>query len=84
MTIENKVLLYTAVLWPILSYGCPVWGYAAKTARGPLETDLVILNQAQVTGMTPEMVHRSPNLPTTSMVGLQRYLARTHGTNPLP
>ncbi|GFX47923.1 hypothetical protein TNCV_4793021 [Trichonephila clavipes] len=27
----NKVLLYTAVLRPILSYGCPVWGYAAKT-----------------------------------------------------
>ncbi|GFX52836.1 general transcription factor II-I repeat domain-containing protein 2A [Trichonephila clavipes] len=27
---DNKVLLYTAVLRPILSYGCPVWGYAAK------------------------------------------------------
>ncbi|GFX35142.1 putative RNA-directed DNA polymerase from transposon X-element [Trichonephila clavipes] len=25
------MLLYTAVLRPILSYGCPVWGYAAKT-----------------------------------------------------
>ncbi|GFW22284.1 putative RNA-directed DNA polymerase from transposon X-element [Trichonephila clavipes] len=25
------VLLYTAVLRRILSYGCPVWGYAAKT-----------------------------------------------------
>ncbi|GFV73339.1 hypothetical protein TNCV_2898401 [Trichonephila clavipes] len=31
MTIENKVLLYTAVLRPILSYGSPVWGHAAKS-----------------------------------------------------
>ncbi|GFX52242.1 hypothetical protein TNCV_4800991 [Trichonephila clavipes] len=31
MTISNKVLLYTAVLWPILSYASPVWGYAADS-----------------------------------------------------
>ncbi|GFW03458.1 probable RNA-directed DNA polymerase from transposon BS [Trichonephila clavipes] len=31
MDMYNKVLLYTAVLRPIISYGCPVWGYAAKT-----------------------------------------------------
>ncbi|GFU07030.1 probable RNA-directed DNA polymerase from transposon BS [Trichonephila clavipes] len=31
MDMYNKMLLYTAVLRPIISYGCPVWGYAAKT-----------------------------------------------------
>ncbi|GFW91375.1 RNA-directed DNA polymerase from mobile element jockey [Trichonephila clavipes] len=31
MDMYNKVLLYTAVLRPIISYGCPVWGYAAKS-----------------------------------------------------
>ncbi|GFV14673.1 uncharacterized protein TNCV_2586461 [Trichonephila clavipes] len=31
MSLENKVLLYTAVLRPILSYASPVWGYAAKS-----------------------------------------------------
>ncbi|GFT33296.1 hypothetical protein TNCV_4767741 [Trichonephila clavipes] len=32
MTLNNKVLLYTAVLRlrPILIYACPVWGYAAN------------------------------------------------------
>ncbi|GFS85352.1 hypothetical protein TNCV_75791 [Trichonephila clavipes] len=34
----NKVLLFTAVLRPIISYGCPVWGYAAKTNVKILET----------------------------------------------
>ncbi|GFX27069.1 hypothetical protein TNCV_439751 [Trichonephila clavipes] len=38
MTIENKVLLYTAVLRPILSYGCPVWEYAAKTNLEPVHS----------------------------------------------
>ncbi|GFX19381.1 hypothetical protein TNCV_3015201 [Trichonephila clavipes] len=37
MTMENKVLLYTAVLRPILSYGSPVWGYAAKSNSKTLE-----------------------------------------------
>ncbi|GFX24179.1 RNA-directed DNA polymerase from mobile element jockey [Trichonephila clavipes] len=37
MTRDNKVLLYTAVLRPILSYGCPVWGYAAKSNLKILE-----------------------------------------------
>ncbi|GFW59150.1 RNA-directed DNA polymerase from mobile element jockey [Trichonephila clavipes] len=31
LDLNCKVLLYTAVLRSILSYGCPVWGYAAKT-----------------------------------------------------
>ncbi|GFT28704.1 probable RNA-directed DNA polymerase from transposon X-element [Trichonephila clavipes] len=31
LSIENKVLLYTAVMRPILAYASPVWGYAAKT-----------------------------------------------------
>ncbi|GFX97622.1 RNA-directed DNA polymerase from mobile element jockey [Trichonephila clavipes] len=35
---NNKVLLYTAVMRPILSYGCPVWGYAAKTNINILDT----------------------------------------------
>ncbi|GFT27594.1 RNA-directed DNA polymerase from mobile element jockey [Trichonephila clavipes] len=37
MTMENKVLLYTAVLRPILSYGSPLWGYAAKSNLKTLE-----------------------------------------------
>ncbi|GFS97388.1 RNA-directed DNA polymerase from mobile element jockey [Trichonephila clavipes] len=37
MTRDNEVLLYTAVLRPILSYGCPVWGYAAKSNLKTLE-----------------------------------------------
>ncbi|GFY35890.1 hypothetical protein TNCV_4842632 [Trichonephila clavipes] len=38
MDMYNKVLLYTAVLRPNISYGCPVWGYAAKTNVKILET----------------------------------------------
>ncbi|GFV82137.1 hypothetical protein TNCV_2790351 [Trichonephila clavipes] len=38
MDMYNKVLLYTAVLRPIISYGCPVWGYAAKTNINILES----------------------------------------------
>ncbi|GFW47316.1 RNA-directed DNA polymerase from mobile element jockey [Trichonephila clavipes] len=38
MDMYNKVLLYTAVLQPILSYGSPVWGYAAKSNVKILET----------------------------------------------
>ncbi|GFW84608.1 hypothetical protein TNCV_3107431 [Trichonephila clavipes] len=49
MTIENKVLLYTAVLRPILSYGCPVWGYAAKTT-----TSLHIPTSNQVVPFPPK------------------------------
>ncbi|GFW94198.1 integrase catalytic domain-containing protein [Trichonephila clavipes] len=29
LNVYNKILLYTAVLRPILTYGSPVWGYAA-------------------------------------------------------
>ncbi|GFW43760.1 probable RNA-directed DNA polymerase from transposon X-element [Trichonephila clavipes] len=35
---DNKVLLFTAVMRPILAYGCPVWGYAAKTNINILDT----------------------------------------------
>ncbi|GFW67011.1 hypothetical protein TNCV_4688961 [Trichonephila clavipes] len=35
---DNKVLLFTAVMRPILAYGCPVWGYAAKTNIYILDT----------------------------------------------
>ncbi|GFU79601.1 hypothetical protein TNCV_1890931 [Trichonephila clavipes] len=38
LSIENKVLLYTAVMRPILAYACPVWGYAAKTNINILDT----------------------------------------------
>ncbi|GFT80136.1 RNA-directed DNA polymerase from mobile element jockey [Trichonephila clavipes] len=31
MTLSNKILLYAAVLRPILSYASPVWGYAANS-----------------------------------------------------
>ncbi|GFW86268.1 RNA-directed DNA polymerase from mobile element jockey [Trichonephila clavipes] len=31
LNMYNKLLLYTAVLHPILTYGSPVWGYAADT-----------------------------------------------------
>ncbi|GFU32006.1 RNA-directed DNA polymerase from mobile element jockey [Trichonephila clavipes] len=35
---DNKVLLFSAVMRPILAYGCPVWGYAAKTNINILDT----------------------------------------------
>ncbi|GFU96231.1 RNA-directed DNA polymerase from mobile element jockey [Trichonephila clavipes] len=35
---DNKVLLFTAIMRPILAYGCPVWGYAAKTNINILDT----------------------------------------------
>ncbi|GFT18628.1 probable RNA-directed DNA polymerase from transposon X-element [Trichonephila clavipes] len=38
LSIENKVLLYTAVMRPILAYACPVWGYATKTNINILDT----------------------------------------------
>ncbi|GFW17866.1 hypothetical protein TNCV_1134661 [Trichonephila clavipes] len=33
----NKILLYTAVLRPIITYGSPVWGYAADANLKILE-----------------------------------------------
>ncbi|GFV13955.1 uncharacterized protein TNCV_524321 [Trichonephila clavipes] len=38
LSIENKVLFYTAVMRPILAYASPVWGYAAKTNINILDT----------------------------------------------
>ncbi|GFU21102.1 RNA-directed DNA polymerase from mobile element jockey [Trichonephila clavipes] len=38
LSIENKVLLYTVVMRPILAYASPVWGYAAKTNFNILDT----------------------------------------------
>ncbi|GFS88217.1 uncharacterized protein TNCV_3149791 [Trichonephila clavipes] len=38
LSIENKVLLHTAVMRPILAYASPVWGYAAKTNINILDT----------------------------------------------
>ncbi|GFV62131.1 uncharacterized protein TNCV_4109341 [Trichonephila clavipes] len=38
LSIENKVLLYTAVMRPIIAYASPVWGYAAKTNINILDT----------------------------------------------
>ncbi|GFY01795.1 hypothetical protein TNCV_1467871 [Trichonephila clavipes] len=38
LSIENKVLLYTAVMRPIVAYACPVWGYATKTNINILDT----------------------------------------------
>ncbi|GFV05192.1 probable RNA-directed DNA polymerase from transposon X-element [Trichonephila clavipes] len=38
LSIENKVLLYTAVMRPILAYASPVWGYAAKININILDT----------------------------------------------
>ncbi|GFV72630.1 RNA-directed DNA polymerase from mobile element jockey [Trichonephila clavipes] len=35
---NNKVLLYAAVMRPILAYGCLVWGYATKTNINTLDT----------------------------------------------
>ncbi|GBN65218.1 hypothetical protein AVEN_213057-1 [Araneus ventricosus] len=31
MSKENKVLIYTAVLRPVLTYASPIWAYAAKS-----------------------------------------------------
>ncbi|GFX34184.1 uncharacterized protein TNCV_2893911 [Trichonephila clavipes] len=38
LSIENKVLLYTAVMRPILAYASPVWDHAAKTNINILDT----------------------------------------------
>ncbi|GFV49978.1 RNA-directed DNA polymerase from mobile element jockey [Trichonephila clavipes] len=38
LSIENKVLLHTAVMRPIIAYASPVWGYAAKTNINILDT----------------------------------------------
>ncbi|GFX92713.1 RNA-directed DNA polymerase from mobile element jockey [Trichonephila clavipes] len=37
MTLSNKILLYTAVLRPILSFASPVWGYVANSSIKILE-----------------------------------------------
>ncbi|GFU33565.1 RNA-directed DNA polymerase from mobile element jockey [Trichonephila clavipes] len=42
LNMYNKILLYTAVLQPILTYGSPVWGYAA-------DANIKILEVAQRT-----------------------------------
>ncbi|GBM25257.1 RNA-directed DNA polymerase from mobile element jockey, partial [Araneus ventricosus] len=39
MTRSNKLLIYTAFLRPVLSYACPVWGYAAKSNINLLEKE---------------------------------------------
>ncbi|GFU26124.1 uncharacterized protein TNCV_5105741 [Trichonephila clavipes] len=38
LSIENKVLLYTTAMRPILAYASPVWGCAAKTNINILDT----------------------------------------------
>ncbi|GFV61301.1 RNA-directed DNA polymerase from mobile element jockey [Trichonephila clavipes] len=51
LNMYNKILLYTAVLRPILTYGSPVWGYAAdsniKTSR-LLRTRLFVISLKQI------------------------------------
>ncbi|GBO45094.1 RNA-directed DNA polymerase from mobile element jockey [Araneus ventricosus] len=43
MNRNNKLLIYTAYLRPVLSYACPVWGYAAKSVIKILETEQNLL-----------------------------------------
>ncbi|GBM82442.1 RNA-directed DNA polymerase from mobile element jockey [Araneus ventricosus] len=43
MTRNNKLLIYTAYLRPVLSYACPVWGYAAKSNIKLLEKEQNLL-----------------------------------------
>ncbi|GFS48776.1 RNA-directed DNA polymerase from mobile element jockey [Trichonephila clavipes] len=68
MEMYNKVLLYTAVLRPIISYGCPVWGYAANQPRGYSQytTDQsqcllsTTSSQQTSTGFPPQTSHVNP------------------------
>ncbi|GBN46928.1 RNA-directed DNA polymerase from mobile element jockey [Araneus ventricosus] len=43
MTRSNMLLIYTAYLRPVLSYACPVWGYAAKSNIKLLEKEQNLL-----------------------------------------
>ncbi|GFY05247.1 hypothetical protein TNCV_2206931 [Trichonephila clavipes] len=52
-----------------------------NTTRGLLETNLVILNQGQVTRTTPELATLSPNYHTTPM-GRRLRLNRLNGHPP--
>ncbi|GFV52724.1 RNA-directed DNA polymerase from mobile element jockey [Trichonephila clavipes] len=38
LTRDNKVLLFTADMRPILAYACPMWAYADKTNINILDT----------------------------------------------
>ncbi|GFT35138.1 probable RNA-directed DNA polymerase from transposon BS [Trichonephila clavipes] len=57
-----KVLLYTAVLRPILSYGSPEWGYATNQLRG---NSLSSSDQSQCSFSTSYLTTTSKGSPQT-------------------
>ncbi|GFW96631.1 hypothetical protein TNCV_2846881 [Trichonephila clavipes] len=67
LSIENKVLLYTAVMSPILAYASPVWGYAAKTNINILDTlqnsliRMIVKATRRSTVAPPPEFHRPTN-----------------------
>ncbi|GFY30518.1 hypothetical protein TNCV_3522811 [Trichonephila clavipes] len=66
----NKLLLYTAVLRPILTYGSPVWGYAADSNIKILECVCVPLTNHSSAIQThqdisAETVSKNNSVPVT-------------------
>ncbi|GFV95147.1 RNA-directed DNA polymerase from mobile element jockey [Trichonephila clavipes] len=78
LSTENKVLLYTAVMRPILAYASPVWGYAAKTNINILDTlqnslmRMIVKATRRSTIATPPGFHRSTNLQSPSSHSTER------------
>ncbi|GBO27381.1 RNA-directed DNA polymerase from mobile element jockey [Araneus ventricosus] len=67
MNRNNKLLIYTAYLRPVLSYACPVWGYAAKSVIKILETEQNLLIRKICNArwfMLNRDLYRSLNYPT--------------------
>lgn len=62
MHTSNKLLLYTSVLRPILTYGCPVWG---KCAPKHLKKIQIVQNKILKIIMNLPYFHRTSSLHTT-------------------
>ncbi|GBO39452.1 RNA-directed DNA polymerase from mobile element jockey [Araneus ventricosus] len=64
---NNKLLIYTAYLRPVLTYACPVWGYAAKSNIKILENQqnyvIRMISKANWYFLNKDIYH-SLNYPT--------------------
>ncbi|KFM60065.1 putative RNA-directed DNA polymerase from transposon X-element, partial [Stegodyphus mimosarum] len=67
LSLDNKILLYKAMLRPIMTYASPVWGYVCHTHLNKLQVQQnAFLRQATRCRwfIRNEALHRELNVPT--------------------
>jgi hypothetical protein len=87
LSIENKLLIYKAVIKYIWSYGIETWGYASKS-------DLVIMQRSQTkifraianapSYVTNHTLHADLNIPYVSEVTHERIIKHHNNVKPIP